>query len=163
MKIKIIVAIAKNGVIGNSSTNSMPWDNISEDMQHFKQTTMSYPIIMGRKTFESFNQPQGLPGRSNIVISKTAILSKKIFGAASLHDALELAGFSEPLSVFIIGGGQVYADTIYLADELVVTHLPFEAEGDVKFPEIDPNVWEEVESRNSETVPGMKFVRYNRK
>lgn len=135
--ISIIVAIARNYTIG--SANSMPW-HLPEDFRHFKQVTMGKAVIMGRKTYESIGRP--LPGRRNIVITRNADL--RIEGcemATSLNEAIALCDPTE--ENFIIGGGEIYRQAMPIADNLYITHIDAEFEGDTRFPNIGPE-WREI-------------------
>ena len=152
MDISIHVAIAENGVIGRE--NGLPW-RLSTDLKRFKAETMGKPVIVGRKTWESFPK-RPLPGRMNIVITRDR--TYKAEGAevvGSLDDALTLAtarlrcepGVEE---VNVIGGGEIYKQALPLADRLHVTHVLATVDGDTRFPPIDPAIWREV---SSEYVP----------
>jgi dihydrofolate reductase len=140
LKLIIISAVAQNGVIGRSN-GDMPW-HIKEEFQHFKNTTLGFPIIMGRKTFETLGKP--LKGRLNIIVTRDVERSfefddvKKFY---SLNEAIEYCRASNPEKTFIIGGGEIYRQGIMLADEMIISFLDFEAEGDVCFPKIDESVW----------------------
>ena len=146
MSVAIIVAIAENGVIGRD--NGMPW-RLSTDMRRFKALTMGKPIIMGRKTWESFPR-RPLPGRLNIVISRDpAYRAEGAETVTSLDDALTLARakarcMSGADEICIIGGGEIYRQAIDVADRLYVTHVLANPEGDTRFPPIDPATWEQV-------------------
>jgi dihydrofolate reductase len=140
LRIIIIVAVATNGVIGKAN-GEMPW-HVKEDFQHFKKTTMGSPIIMGRKSFESLGKP--LKGRENIVVTRNVNLNYdfddvKIF--LSLNEAIEYCKSLNKEKIFITGGGEIYKQSISSADEMIISHMKFEAEGEVKFPEIDMNEW----------------------
>ena len=148
MDVVIHVAIAENGVIGREG--DLPW-RLSSDLRRFKAETMGKPIVMGRKTWESFPK-RPLPGRLNIVVTRDP--SYRAEGAEivhSLEDALTLArargrcmaGADE---ICIIGGGQIYAQALPLADRLHVTHVKASVDGDTRFPPIDPAIWEAVSS-----------------
>jgi len=155
MELCIIVARAKNGVIGIE--NELPW-KLPEDLKHFKQTTMGHPIIMGRNTWESLGK--ALPGRRNIVVSRTPRFQAEdaeVF--SSLDDAID-ACHGAPL-VFIIGGAQIYDQAMAYADRLIVTEVDLEVVGDAHFPEIDPEMWEEVsrETHHNGEI-GYAFVNY---
>lgn len=101
------------------------------------------PIIMGRKTFEDFNQP--LPGRMNIVITRnTEWHADNTSTAASLPDALQLAETSNCKEIFIIGGGDIFKQSMDLADKIYLTRVHAVLEGDAFFPEIDESKWEQV-------------------
>lgn len=137
-KLSLIVAVAKNGIIGTGGT--MPW-HITEDFAHFKAVTLGHSVIMGRKTYESIGRP--LPRRRNIVITRNAELT--IEGcemAGSLEGAIAMCAGEE--EVFVIGGGEIYRQAMPLADKLYITHVDLEVEGDTRFPDIDPAVWHEV-------------------
>lgn len=143
VKITLVVAIAENGVIGRDG--GLPW-RLPGDLQRFKATTMGKPIVMGRKTWESFPR-QPLPGRRNIVITRDA--DYQAAGAEttrSLADALALARSGDPEQICIIGGGEIYAQALPLADRLDVTHVLTEVDGDTRFPPIDPKIWRVVAS-----------------
>ncbi len=166
VRLSIIVAVAENGVIGRD--NDLPW-RLPSDLQHFKATTMGKPIIMGRRTFESIGRP--LPGRDNIVVTRSASLaSDQVHTAYSLEEAVGLAeGFARDRGtdeVFIVGGGQIYAETIGQADRLYITEVAASPEGDSFFPPIDPAVWREVSRegpvRGEKDSASMSFVVYER-
>ena len=133
--ISIIVAVAENGVIGDK--NSLLW-HISEDLRNFKRITSGHPVIMGRKTFESLGRP--LPNRTNVVISRT---TKHIEGC-TVVDSLEaaIAMLPKEEEVFIIGGAQIYALALDIADKFYLTRVGHAYEGDTSFPEWDATKWE---------------------
>lgn len=143
MKIAIHVAIAGNGVIG--SENGLPW-KLSSDLKRFKADTMGKPIVMGRKTWESFPR-RPLPGRLNIVLTRDKNFEAE--GAeivGSLKEALTLASArSAELDgadeICVIGGGEVYRQALSVADRLYVTHVLADVDGDTTFPPIDMNIW----------------------
>lgn len=134
--ISIIVATAENNVIGNN--NDLIW-HLPADLQFFKKTTSGNSIIMGRKTYESIGRP--LPNRQNIVITRNKDL--KIEGVnvvSSVEEALSIATSEEK---FIVGGGQIYKDSLNIADKVYLTKVHENFEGDTYFPELDMNVWTE--------------------
>ena len=136
--ISLIVAASTNNAIGKA--NQMLW-HLPEDFKFFKNTTWGMPIIMGRKTFESIGKP--LPGRMNIVI--TSNTDWKIDGvqvAANIDDAIKLAETANAKEIFITGGGEIYKQTIVIADKIYITKVNTIIDGDVYFPEIDETVWE---------------------
>lgn len=134
--IAIYVAIAQNGVIGRDG--GMPW-RLSTDLKRFKASTMGKPIVMGRKTWESFPK-RPLPGRHNILITRDReYQAEGADVAASLDEAIALAGPVE--EICIIGGGEIYSQAMTLADRLDVTHILADVDGDTHFPEIDPKDW----------------------
>lgn len=135
--VEIIVAVGRDGAIGRRGDLAF---HISADLRRFKELTMGYPIIMGRKTFESL--PKGaLPGRRNIVISSNPLYEAP--GAEvyhSLEDAISACGMAE--KVFIIGGGQIYAQAMPLASRLHLTRIYADTpEADTFFPEINELIW----------------------
>ena len=135
----IIVAVAENGVIGDQ--NRLLW-HISEDLRRFKELTTGHPVIMGRKTFESIGRP--LPNRTNVVITRQEGLA--LAGCTVVHSLPEaLALFAEEEEVFVIGGAQIYAEALPLADRLYLTRVGRAYEGDTCFPAWDPSEWELLE------------------
>lgn len=159
MKKIIIAAVAKNNVIGRS-TGEMPW-NSKEEFKHFKESTFGFPIIMGRKTLESLGKP--LEGRLNIVLSKNVNLRQKfkeIIILNSLKKAYEYCEAANNEKVFVIGGGQIFNEAIAHADEMIISYMDFEAEGDVFFPNIDLKKWS---IRKREQRKDFEIVNYIRK
>lgn len=150
MDIAIYVAIAENGVIGREG--GLPW-RLSTDLKRFKAETMGKPIVMGRKTWESFPR-RPLPGRQNIVITRDpAYRAEGADVVHSLEDALALARTRARCDaaadeICIVGGGQVYAQALPLADRLHVTHVLAQVEGDAHFPPIDSAQWRVVSRQN---------------
>lgn len=145
MKVRLVVAVAENGVIGRDG--GMPW-RLSTDMKRFKATTMGKPVVMGRKTWESFPK-RPLPGRHNIVITRDpAYAAEGASVAPSLEAALALARAKGAQEVCVIGGGEIYAAALPLADSLDVTHILAEIDGDTRFPAIDPAIWREASSED---------------
>lgn len=134
-RITLLVARARNGAIGRD--NALPW-HLPEDLQHFKATTLGHPIVMGRRTFESIGRP--LPGRRTIVVSRDPDWAHPgCERAGSLDEAIALcAGAPE---VFVVGGAQVYAEAMPLADRLLVTDIEIDVDGDAFFPSIDATSW----------------------
>lgn len=136
--ISIIVAIAKNGVIGDK--NTLLW-HLREDMIHFRTITSGHPVVMGRKTYDSIGRP--LPKRTNVVITRdTELQIEGCTMAHSLAEAVEMFDSSE--EVFIIGGAQIYSQAMPIADRLYLTIIDKEYEGDSSFPEIDYNSWRQI-------------------
>lgn len=135
----MIVARSSNLVIGNN--NQLPW-KISADLQFFKKVTMGYPIIMGRKTWESIGRP--LPGRRNVVVSRNPnYLTKGAELASSLEAALTtLCEFER---VFVIGGQQLFSQALPSADQLYITEIEINVDGDTFFEIPDPSHWQEVQ------------------
>jgi dihydrofolate reductase len=129
--IKIIVATSKNGVIGKD--NKLLWKQ-SDDLKRFKSLTMNKKVVMGRKTFESIGKP--LPNRENYVITRQNI---EIPGCNIINDINDISKLDG--DVFIIGGGEIYEKCIKLADEIYLTIVECEVEGDTFFSKIDTNEW----------------------
>ncbi len=139
MKLSLIAAMAQNGVIGRG--NQLPW-RLPADLKHFKTVTMGKPVIMGRKTWESIGRP--LPGRTNIVVTRNPyFLASNCLVAHSIEEALEIAHDNGEEEVFILGGGEIYAQSMPYWDRLYITEIDLETEGDVFFPEWDESEWRE--------------------
>jgi len=155
-EVVIIAAVAKNRVIGKD--NQLIW-NIPEDMAHFKALTAGHTVIMGRKTWESLPPRfRPLPGRRNIVISRQADYAAPGAELAdSLENALKLA--STAATAFIIGGEQIYAQAMALADRLEITEVDLEPEGDAWFPEIATVNWKKTSKIEGS---GHAFVTYRK-
>ena len=157
--ISMIVARSRNHVIGRD--NQMPW-KISADLQFFKRVTMGYPVIMGRKTWESIGRP--LPGRRNIVVSRNA--SYELAGAelaSSLDEALNR--LSEAPRVFVIGGEQLFKQAFDRADKLFITEIEMDIDGGDTFFEVPKESdWQEVErTLGSENGIDFHFATLERK
>lgn len=157
MKIIIISAIAKNNVIGKSN-GEIPW-HIKEEFQHFKKTTLGFPIIMGRKTFESLQQP--LKGRLNIVITSNINynIDNEIKVFNSINDALDFCKSLNIEKVFIIGGAEVYKQALNFADEMIISYMNFNADGDIFFPDFRIEDWQIISEEEREQF---KIVHYKR-
>ena len=159
--ISIIVAIAQNGTIGDK--NSLLW-HIKEDMRFFRTTTSGHPVIMGRKTFESLGS-KPLPKRKNIVITRSDFEFEGAFTAHSLEEAISMAEGDE--EIFIMGGAQIYAQSLDIADRMYITRVERDYEGDTSFPEIDYSKWtlvkEERFERGEEYESPFAFLVYDKK
>ncbi len=129
--ISIICAIAENRAIG--SNNKLLW-NIPEDMKFFRETTKGHTVIMGRKTFESIGKP--LPKRINILVTRDSkYKAEGCVIASSVSDAIEFAKENESEEIFIIGGGQIYEQSMKYADKLYLTIVKGDFEADTFFPD----------------------------
>lgn len=138
MKVTLVAAVAENGVIGREG--GLPW-RLSTDMRRFKATTMAKPVVMGRKTWESFPK-RPLPGRRNIVITRDrGYEAEGAEIAGGLEEALALARAERAAEVCVIGGGEIYAQALPFADRLDITHVLANIDGDTRFPAIDPRIW----------------------
>ncbi|HEY6023716.1 MAG TPA: dihydrofolate reductase [Pseudolabrys sp.] len=144
MKIVLVAAIGDNSVIGRDG--QLPW-RLKSDLQHFRKVTLNRPVVMGRKTHESIGKL--LPGRTNIVLSRDlTLVALGAVLATSLDAALSFAradavkrGVDE---IMVIGGSDIFAATMPMADRLELTLVHASPEGDALFPPVDPEVWQEV-------------------
>lgn len=136
MTVSCIAAMAENRVIG--SGGALPW-RLPSDLAHFKRITMGHAVIMGRRTWESIGRP--LPGRRSVVITRRRdyAVPEGVTVAASLDEALERCRGEE--EVFVIGGGEVYAQAVPRSDRIHLTVVHADVPGDVFFPELDPEEW----------------------
>ena len=160
MHIALIYARAANGVIGKDGT--MPW-HLPEDLAHFKRVTLNHPVIMGRRTWDSIPAPyRPLPGRFNVVITRQLDWQAEgAHRASSLGEALH--PFQPTETVWIIGGAQIYAQALPLADRLVVTEIDADVAGDAFAPAIGAE-WREVGRDERLAANGWRlaFVSYQR-
>ncbi len=151
----LVAAIAENGVIGRDGT--LPW-RLKSDMQHFRRLTTGHPVLMGRKTYLSLAR-KPLPGRTNIVVSRDrAFRAPGVVVAATLADALDVAR-GDALrrgadAIMVIGGADLFAQTMAQAARLEITRVHAEPAGDIVFPPIDPRVWQEVARSEHQAGPG---------
>ncbi|MBQ8366475.1 MAG: dihydrofolate reductase [Alistipes sp.] len=159
--VSIIVAIAQNGTIGDK--NALLW-HIKEDMRFFRTTTSGHAVVMGRKTFESLGSCP-LPKRTNIVITRAERMFDGALTAHSLEEAIRLAGDDE--EIFVIGGAQIYAEALGVADRMYITHVEHDYAGDTAFPAIDFSKWslvaEERHERGEEYEYPFAFRTYERR
>lgn len=133
--IKTIVAVSSNNVIGKN--NNMLW-HLSDDFKRFKELTTGHYIIMGRKTFESFPKP--LPNRTHVIITRQVDYKKEgCIVVSSLEKAFQVIPNDE--DAFVIGGGEIYKQSMDLVDELEITRVHANFEGDTIFPEIEEKDW----------------------
>ena len=141
-ELTIIAAVSINNVIGNN--NKLIW-KLSNDLKRFKNLTTNHSVIMGRKTFESLPNP--LPDRDNIVITRDANYSKpNIQVCSSIEDAINLT--KTDTQPFIIGGGQIYTQTINIVDKIELTRVHEEFDGDAYFPEIPLDIFKLINEEN---------------
>ena len=162
MAIHLIYARGANGVIGLN--NTMPW-HLPEDLSHFKQLTSGNPVVMGRKTWDSLPERfRPLPGRTNIVVTRNADWQAEgVLNASSLEQALEL-GAQHGNTVWVMGGAQIYAQALPLADVVDVTIIHKDFEGDAFAPELGPE-WQEAVRQDLVSAQDLpfSFVRYTKK
>jgi dihydrofolate reductase len=143
MKLVLVAAIGENGVIGREG--DLPW-RLKSDLQHFRKLTINKPVVMGRKTYESIRKP--LKDRTNIVLTRDlglvapgAVLATSLDAAlAFARDDAKTRGVDE---IMVIGGSDVFAATMAMADRLEITRVHASPAGDVSFPPIDPKQWRE--------------------
>ncbi len=143
IRICLIWAMARDRVIGRG--NRLPW-RLRSEMQHFRRTTMGKPVIMGRKTFESFASP--LPGRTNILLTRDeGFQAAGATAVSSLDEAFEIASaqcfIDGQTEIFVIGGAEIYALALPRADRLYMTEVHADVEGDTWFPEFERAAWRE--------------------
>lgn len=162
----LIAAVAANGIIG--SDNTLPW-HLPEDLRHFKELTAGHVVIMGRKTWESLPERfRPLPGRLNIVVTRNADYAAP--GATAVHsleDALKggIGGMTPIVGAggtarkfFVIGGAQLYAHALPLAQRLELTEIDADFPGDARFPEFDRREWREVARTTGMTDAGLGYA-----
>lgn len=159
-RISILVAMAQNRTIG--ANNALPW-RCPEDLKRFKALTMGHHIIMGRKTFDSIGRP--LPGRTTVVVTRNRTLN--IEGCIVAHSLDEaIAACQSDAEVFIVGGADLYAQALPLADTLYLTEILQDVAGDAHFPEFETTHWQEIsrETHRQETPQPLEFhfVTYRR-
>ena len=156
MKISLIVAVAENGVIGKD--NGLPW-HLPADMKYFRDTTMGHCVIMGRKNYDSIPlKYRPLEGRINIVVTRQRnFQAEKCILAGSVEEALKEAESRNEEEVFVIGGADIYRQTIGLADTLYVTHIRHSFEGDAFFPAIEPGRWMKIIQKDQQVDEKNKF------
>jgi dihydrofolate reductase len=145
-RIAIIAAVAANGVIGRDGT--LPW-HLPDDLKHFKALTTGKRIVMGRRTWQSFPKP--LPNREHVVVSSSSLLLPDgVHQTRTLAEAVALPGATDP--VFIIGGSRLYEEAFAIADDLYLTKIDANVEGDTLFPPFSRSIFREV-SRKSHSAP----------
>ena len=138
MKVSLIAAIAENGVIGKD--NQLIWQ-ISEDLKFFKRTTSGHHIIMGRKNYESIGRP--LPNRTNVIITRNRnYVQEGCEIVYSLDEALLLAKNNGDNEVMIIGGGEIYKQSLEKVDKMYITRVHETFEGDTYFPQVEWSNWQ---------------------
>lgn len=156
MKLILIAAHDPNLVIGKDG--GLPW-HYSEDLKFFKRQTMGHPVIMGRIVFEELNE-KPLPGRENIILSRSRNYDH-VPVYRSVRDALNYVKKCE--KVFVIGGGQIYRETLPLADQLTITEIKKEYKGDTYFPDYKKDIGSSWKEKWREEHSDFTFVKYQRK
>ncbi len=141
MGVTIVAAVARNGVIG--AGGGLPW-HLPDELRLFKETTLGHVLVMGRRTYESIGKP--LPGRTTVVVTRRPDWSpgaEAVVVAHGIDEALTRARAIDE-EVFVVGGGELYAAALPLADRLLLTHVDQEPEGDTMFPRVDWSAWREI-------------------
>lgn len=149
-----------NRLIGKD--NDLPW-HLPADLQHFKSVTMNKPILMGRKTYDSIGRP--LPGRQNIVITRSDIEIEGVTVVNSIDEAIVAAKDAE--EVMVIGGSSIYELVLPEVQRMYLSYVEGEFEGDAWFPEFDENEWkimdEKVQAADEKNAHACRFVTYDKK
>ncbi len=152
MAVTIVAAVARNGVIGVDG--ALPW-RLPGDLRRFKDLTMGHTLVMGRRTYESIGRP--LPGRRTVVVTRNPDWSAEgVVVASSVEKALAVAGDSQ---IFVVGGAEVYAQALEVADVLELTEVEADPDGDTHFPPVRWTEWREVARLPQD---GFSFVTYHR-
>ena len=165
MSVALVWAEARGGVIGGAGT--IPW-HLPEDLAHFKEVTLGGTVIMGRRTWQSLPERfRPLPGRRNVVLTRDrGFAAEGAEVAHSLDEVLDATGHDDPSApVWVIGGGDIYAQALPLASRLEVTEVDLDVAGDTRAPTIDRAVWQvahETEWLVSRTGIRYRFVSYAR-
>jgi len=166
MIISLIAAVTENHVIGKD--NDLPW-HLPDDMKFFMETTKGHHVIMGRKNYESLPPKfRPLPNRTNIVITRQKNFSAPACEVVnSLEAAIEIAKTGSEPEVFVIGGAEIFNQSMHLADRLYITEIKTTLDGDTYFPVIDKNNWTALSKKNHPADERHKyafdFVTYERK
>ncbi|CAL4042267.1 Dihydrofolate reductase [Buchnera aphidicola (Tetraneura ulmi)] len=158
MFISIIAAMSRNYVIGKNK--KLPWNTIPNDLKWFKKNTINKSIIMGRKTWDSLKNP--LPMRQNIIISRnitTKKNTKNIFWVNSFIKAIQAA--KNKKEIMIIGGGNVYKQSLKYANRLYLTHINKKIEGDTYFPKYNNLLWKRIYYKKYKNLINLKLFKYN--
>lgn len=154
MTLTLIVAVARNGVIGVDG--GLPW-RLPGDLPRLKALTMGHVLIMGRKTFDSIGRP--LPGRTTVVVTRQVDWSfEGVHVVASVPEALRLAGSIDD-DVFVLGGAEIYAQTLDQADRIELTEVHATPAGDTYFPSVDWSMWREVAREHQDGFDYVTYVR----
>ena len=164
MKLALIAAVARNGVIGRA--DAIPW-RLPEDLRHFRRTTLGCPVIMGRRTWDSLPPAfRPLPGRRNLVVTRDAGWRAEGAEAAPSLDAA-LGRVADAPRAFVTGGAELYALALPRADELLLTEIERDFDGDVRFPDWDRAAFVETARERHHAGPpndfDYAFVTYARK
>ena len=160
MVLSLIAAMDNNRLIGKD--NALPW-HMPADLQHFKSVTMSKPILMGRKTYDSIGRP--LPGRRNIVLTRSDAEIEGVTTVHSIDEAISVANDVE--EVMVIGGSSIYELVLPKVQRMYLSFVDGEFDGDAWFPEFDEDEWEITEEktlqRDEKNAHSCRFVTFQRK
>jgi dihydrofolate reductase len=162
-RLALIAAVARNGVIGHD--NRLLW-RLPEDLRYLRRVTLGHAVIMGRRTWDSLPERfRPLPGRRNIVVTRQPAWAAP--GAEVCHSpAAALALVADNPQAFVIGGADLYAATLPLADELLLTEIEHDFSGDTRFPPFDPKLFAEVARERHHAAPpndfDYSFVTYHK-
>jgi dihydrofolate reductase len=138
MTVSLVVAASENNAIGKNS--QLLW-HLPNDLKFFKNITWGFPVIMGRKTFEAVNKP--LPGRTNIVITtKKDWQAESVIAVGTIKEAIAKAAETNSKQAFIIGGGEIYKQSMDISDIIYITKVHAQLAGDTFFPVIDESIWQ---------------------
>lgn len=150
---KLTIIVATDAQRGIGINNTLPW-KLPEDLAHFKRTTTGHPIIMGRKTFDSIGRP--LPNRRNIVVTRNDKWSHEgVETVGSIEAAIALLDGAEG---FVIGGAEIYKQSLQLADQLIITEIAHTFECDAFFPEVDASWQETAREEHASEASGLKYA-----
>lgn len=162
-RLVIVAAVARNGVIGRG--NALPW-HLPEDLRRFKALTLGHTVAMGRKTWESLPERfRPLPGRTNVVVTRNpGYAAPGAMVVASLEEAQKVGVGGTANDIFVIGGAELYAHALPLAQRLELTEIDADIDGDVRFPEFDRRLWREVARVPGKEAEDLRydFVSYER-
>lgn len=166
MKLAIIVAAAKNGVIGNN--NQLPW-HLPQDLKYFKSVTLGKPVIMGRKTYESIGRP--LPGRTNIVVTRSSdwqadgvvVVNSLEQALSEAHRVIESSALPAT-EAMVIGGAEIYRSALPLVDRIYLTRVDVDVDGDAFFPVLPEADWQLVSAvaGDEQATLAHQFLTYER-
>nr|AIA13335.1 Dihydrofolate reductase [uncultured bacterium] len=156
MTISIIVAVSENNVIGKN--NDLPW-HLPADMKFFKDTTMGHCVVMGRKNFQSIpDKYSPLAGRTNIVVTRQKdFKAEGVITAHSIQEAIQVAKEKNETECFIIGGGEIFAQSLHFCDKIYLTRIHHVIDGDVHFPILNIDEWKELSRKDVPADEKNKF------
>lgn len=157
--ISLIAAVAMNGVIGNSKLSKMPWYN-REEMAFFKEQTMGKIVVMGRKTAEETGK---LMGRDCLVLTKQKGYKLAGFRTVTVEELLTMNEINFDLRLMICGGAEVYKKLMPYASNAMISHMDFDATGDILLPEFDKKVWKKAQAIEKKSFTAIHYINTNPK